>query len=299
MVKITVRVISRTLFSVDPSAEEVERFVSATDTIANEFEVTPVALLRQLLPTPPSQEYQRTIQEMHQWAEQVINDRRADSSSPDDMITALLNSESADDPPNLIRDEVLTFLFAGHETTALTLAFALWYLSQHPEVAARARSEAKSVLDGEQPTFAHLSELSYTEQVVRESMRLRPASWAIFREAKVESPLGNRRVREGDYVLLPQWALHRDSRYFDNPETFDPDRWSTIEPSKTPAYFPFGAGPHVCIGGRLALTEAQLVLATLLSQFEFEVDPTAGNNLRPAGVLQPRNGIPATIQRID
>jgi cytochrome P450 len=299
MVKVTVRVIAQTLFSVDPSDEEIGKFVSATETIANEFEVTPVALLRQFLPTPPSQGYQRTIQEMHHWAEEVISDRRNNPDRPEDMITALLDSEEPDDPPNLIRDEVLTFLFAGHETTALTLAFAFWYLSQHPEVAERARSEAQAVLDGNQPTFEHLSELSYIERVIRESMRLRPASWAIFREAKVESPLGNRRIREGDYLLLPQWALHRDPRYFDSPETFDPDRWNSIEPSKTPAYFPFGAGPHVCIGGQLALTEAQLVLAALLSQFEFEVDPTAGDNLRPAGVLQPRDGIPATVRKLN
>lgn len=298
MVKVTVRVIAQTLFSVDLSGREIEQFVSATETIASEFEVTPVALLRQLLPTPPSQGYQRTIQEMHRWAEQVIADHRSDPNPPEDMITALLASETEDDPPNIIRDEVLTFLFAGHETTALTLAFAFWYLSRYPEIAARVRAEAQTVLDGEQPRFAHLSGLSYTEHVIRESMRLRPASWAIFREAKIESPLGGRRIREGDYLLLPQWALHRDERYFDNPETFDPDRWESIEPSKMPAYFPFGAGPHVCIGGQLALTEAKLVLAAMLSQFEFDVDPTAGDNLRPAGVLQPRDGIPATVQRL-
>ncbi|MEF8789392.1 MAG: cytochrome P450 [Haloarculaceae archaeon] len=146
-----------------------------------------------------------------------------------------------------------------------------------------------------QNDIKHVRSHQYTEQVIRETLRLRPPSWAIFREAKVEAPLGDQRIRKGDFVLLPQWALHRDRRYFDRPEQFEPDRWETIEPSSTPAYCPFGAGPQACIGGQMALAEAQLVLAAVVEQFDIDIDSTTLEDLRPAGVLQPRGGIPATV----
>jgi cytochrome P450 len=95
--------------------------------------------------------------------------------------------------------------------------------------------------------------------------------------------------------MLPQWTLHRDPQYFNAPLEFDPDRWEEKDPSRTPAYFPFGAGPHACIGGQLALTEAQLVLAALISELQFDVPSEAVDDLRPAGVLQPRNGVPAVL----
>jgi cytochrome P450 len=248
---------------------------------------------------------------MHEWADSVIEEHRRAENPPDNLITRLLEAEqqaaegtaggpgagSKSDPwaPNLIRDEILTFLFAGHETTALTLCYALCFVANDSEVAERVRQEARTVLGGERPSWEHLQELEYTERVIRETLRLRPPSWAIFREAKVEAPLGNHSVREGDFVLLPQWALHRDRRYFDRPEQFDPDRWEMIEPSSTPAYFPFGAGPQACIGGQMALAEAQLVLAAIVARFDLDIDARRLDDLRPAGVLQPRDGMPATV----
>jgi cytochrome P450 len=101
---------------------------------------------------------------------------------------------------------------------------SLWFVANTPDVAERVREEARTVLAGDRLSWAHLQEIEYTERLVRETLRLRPPSWAIFREAKVEAPLRDQRVREGDFVLLLQWALHRDLRYFDRPEQFDPDR---------------------------------------------------------------------------
>lgn len=298
MTALTVRVIAKTLFGEEMSRAETAQFIRANATIGDEFEISPLALLRQLLPTPPSSEYQQVVTEMHEWAEDLIErHRRLENPSPN-LITTMLQAEQqpeADLPPNQIRDEVLTFLFAGHETTALTLTYALWFASQNPSVAERVRTEARAVFDNQTPTWSDLPKLTYTEHVIRETLRLRPPSWGIFREAKIDSPLGGYRIRRGDFLMLPQWTLHRDSRFFDNPEQFDPERWEKLEPSRTEAYFPFGAGPHACIGGQLALTEAQLVLASLLSSFEFDVEPNAADNLRAAGVLQPRDGVQATI----
>lgn len=301
MTALTVRVIAETLFSTTISREETDQFIEANATIGNEFEVSPMALLRQFLPTPPSDEYQRVVEEMHEWAEELIDGHRRMDDPPQDLITTMLAAERDPEvelPPNQVRDELLTFLFAGHETTALTLAYALSFVSHNPSVTKQARDEAREVLDGETPTWTDLPQLTCIERVVRETLRLRPPSWGIFRQAKLGSQLGDYRIERGEYLMLPQWTLHRSSRYFDAPETFDPSRWEELDPSRTPAYFPFGAGPHACIGGQLALTEAQLVLAALLSRFEFDIPEEPLQDLRPAGVLQPRNGVPATIREI-
>ena len=131
--------------------------------------------------------------------------------------------------------------------------------------------------------------------MITEALRLRPPSWSIFRQVKLDSRLGETRIEREDYLLLPQWTLHRDGRFFDAPETFDPSRWETRAASDTLGYFPFGAGPHACIGRQLALTEAQLVVAGLLARFDID---TAGaiDDLRPAGVLQPRSDVTATVR---
>jgi cytochrome P450 len=234
---------------------------------------------------------------MHEWAEGVIQRHQEMADPPEDLIATMLRAErnpEVDLPPNQVRDEVLTFLFAGHETTALTLAYALSFVANHPQVAERVRDEAWTVIDGK-PSWTDLGELHYTEHVIRETLRLRPPSWGIFRQAKVGSRLGDRRIDRDDFLMLPQWTLHRDPQYFENPLEFEPDRWEGTEPSRTPAYFPFGAGPHACIGGQLALTEAQLVLAALVSEFDFNLPRGAAEGLRPAGVLQPRNGVPAVL----
>jgi cytochrome P450 len=299
MTALTVQVITETLFSEKLKREETEQFIRANATIGDEFEISPVALLRQLLPTPPSSEYRQVVTEMHDWAEALIDRHRQMENPPNNLITTMLRAEQdpeADLPPNQVRDEVLTFLFAGHETTALTLAYALWFVSANPSIAAQVRTEARNVLAGERPSWQHLSELGYTERVIRETLRLRPPSWGIFRQAKLDSPLGDYRIRRGDFLMLPQWTLHRDPEYFENPQEFRPSRWGEIEPSRTDAYFPFGAGPHACIGGQLALTEAQLVLASLLTEFEFDVESKSIDDLRAAGVLQPKGGIQATIR---
>ena len=297
MTELTARVITQTLFSTELSRSDIEVITDANATIGDEFEMSPLSLIRQLLPTPPSTEFRNTVSEMHEWAEGVIDQHRGMVDPPQDLVTTMLDAEQdpeIDLPPNQVRDEVLTFLFAGHETTALTLAYALAFVANHPQVAERGRAETRTVIDGKLQ-WTDLAELEYTERVIRETLRLRPPSWGIFRQAKVGSRLGERRIDRDDYLMLPQWTLHRDPQYFDAPLEFHPDRWEEKDPSRTPAYFPFGAGPHACIGGQLALTEAQLVLVVLVSKFEFDVPNETVDDLRPAGVLQPRNGVPAVL----
>jgi cytochrome P450 len=144
--------------------------------------------------------------------------------------------------------------------------------------------------------WGDLAQLDLAERVVREKLRLRLASWGYFREIRVGSRPGDERVDSSDFLLLPQWTLHRDARFFDAPERFDPDCWRERDPNGTPAYFPFGAGPQSCIGARVATTETTLVLARVCREFDLETTTRAMDDLRPAGVLQPRGGVPAKIQ---
>jgi cytochrome P450 len=301
MTALTVRIIARALFSRELTDEEGKRFVRANEVIGAEFEVSPATLVRQFAPTSASQQYQKAIAELHEWADGIIAERRRVADPPQDLITTLLQAERDPDvelPPNQVRDEVLTFLFAGHETTALALTYALWFVSQDSEITEEVRTETRTVLDTDQavPTWGDLGKLTATERVVREALRLRPPSWGVFRQARATSRLGGTRVERGDYLVLPQWTVHRDARHFDRPETFDPGRWADRQASETTAYFPFGGGPHACIGGQLALTEAQIVLAALLSEFRFDTGTKSLGELRPAGVLQPAGDCSVTVR---
>jgi cytochrome P450 len=160
------------------------------------------------------------------------------------------------------------------------------------------RTEAREAAGSDTLEWSDFPELTTAKRVINETLRLRPASWGLLREARSDARLGDVAVRDGDFLMLPQWTLHRDARFFENPETFDPTRWRDRDPNQTQAYFPFGAGPQSCIGGRLATTEATLVLASVFRDYEIETTTEAINNLRVAGVLRPCDGVPATLTSV-
>lgn len=303
--EITLRVIAAELLGIAPSPAEVARIRTTSAAVAREFTVSPATLVRQLLPTPPSRAYRRAVTDTKGWADAVIDERRRrvggrGDDDPDTLLGVMLAAERDPDTAvdhALIRDELLTFLFAGYETTALTLSFALWYVSRRPALASALREEARAASTGGGLGWRSLPELELARRVVRETLRLRPASWGLFREARTDTRLGGTRIAAGDFLMCPQWTLHRDARYFDDPEAFDPDRWRDRDPNGVAAYFPFGAGPQSCIGGRLARTEATLVVARVAREVDLTTRTRAVDHLRPAGVLLPRDGVPATVRR--
>jgi cytochrome P450 len=196
-----------------------------------------------------------------------------------------------------LRDEAMTLYLAGHETTALTLTWSWYLLSQHPEVEQKLVDEWRRVLDGRPATAADLSALSYTSAVIHESMRLYPPVYAIGREATTELELGGYRVKPGYTVLMSQWVSHRDPQYFPDPERFLPERWRDGLSSRLPkfAYYPFGGGQRLCIGSHFALMEAAIVLATVGQKFKFTIDPGAVIDLKPQITTAPKYGMPATL----
>ena len=198
-----------------------------------------------------------------------------------------------------VRDEVMTLLLTGHETTAVSLSWTWMLLSQHPDVEQRLWAELREVLNGRSPTMEDIPRLPYTDRVLKESMRLYPPVWAVVRNPIEDCTIGGYRVPAGTSVVMSQWVMHRDPRFYDEPERFHPDRWLEERGETLPkfAYFPFGGGPRSCIGASFATMEATLVLATIAQKFQVCVAPGLPAQPVPAITLRPRNGVPVTLAR--
>jgi cytochrome P450 len=192
-----------------------------------------------------------------------------------------------------LRDELTTLMVAGMDTTALALSWAFYLLSQNPESVLPLHEEIDRVLGGRAPGFADLPQLSYTEMVVKETMRLYPSVWIIGREALQDCEIGGQTIKAGESLFMSQWLKHRDSRYFKNAGNFLPERWRDEEMKQLPkyAYFPFGGGPRVCIGNSFAMMEAVLALATISQQFQLTATPGYRVTPWPAITLYPKGGV--------
>jgi len=309
MTALTVRVASEILLGEDIGRERAEQFHSWMQVAGDEFEFGLDAVSPEWVPTRTDPEFRKAADGILGLAEELIERRRADLAAqstsdddddqPKDMLTMLLLAEDGPDveyPPNQIRDEVATFLIAGHETTALSLTYTQCLLSWHPDVRERVRTEAEAVIGDETPQYKHVSELEYTGRVFQEALRLYPAAWAVFRQSTAEVRLGDYRVPKGAAVVMPQWSIHRDGRYFDQPETFDPDRWIGRSPQSVDAYYPFSSGPHACIGRQFSITGARLALASIVQHFAVDVPADALDDLRATPTLRPGGPIQATIR---
>lgn len=330
MTALTLRSASEVLFGSDIGPDRAGRFHGWMQAAAREFEFSPTSVGPDWLPSRPSREFRTAAAGIKAFAEDLIERRRdalaADGGSaagdsggtaggggagtgdsddsvarPGDVLGLLLSAAddpSVDLPPQQIRDEVVTLLIAGHETTALGLTYASALLSWHPEARERVRAEARAVLGDDRPRHEHAADLEYTRRVFRETLRLYPPAWAVFREASAEVRLGDYRVKEGSTLLFPQWSIHRDGRYFEAPGEFDPDRWERRDPDTVGAYFPFGSGPHACIGSRFSLTGAPLALAGLVRSFDVDVPTGALDAFCVTPTLRPRDGVTATVRRV-
>jgi len=302
MTRMTVRVASDVLFGEDIGADRAEQFHEWMQTAGTEFEFDLASVGPEWLPSRISPAFREAAEGIRTLSEDIIERRRRLIDAGDEgrnMVTMLIRAEENPDvdyPENQIRDEVSTFLIAGHETTALSLTYTTALLSWHPDVRDRVREEAEAVLGSEPPSHGDVRDLTYTMRVYREALRLYPPAWAVFRRADRKARLGDYRVDEGSAIIMPQWSIHRSDRYFDDPHTFDPDRWERRNPNGTPAYFPFSTGPHACVGKQFALSGATLTLARLVRDFDIDVRPDALDDLRVTPTLRPGDGVPASIR---
>lgn len=243
----------------------------------------------------------RAMREMKQVADRAIDTRRQDGARPvPDLLDLLLEGEDAKTGRRMttaeLRDNLLTFIVAGHETTALTLAWSLYLCAFDPAVQDRARTEAQAVLGARAATAEDVPHLPYIRQVIDEALRLYPPAAFLSRTALKADRLCGREVRPGDTVMLPVYALHRNHLWWSDPDRFDPDRFADPRSIDRFAYLPFGDGPRICIGASFAIQEAVIILATLLARFRFARVP--GRDPRPVLILtlRPEGGVWLTVE---
>jgi cytochrome P450 len=191
----------------------------------------------------------------------------------------------------------MTLFLAGHETTANTLAWAWFLLSGHPDVEAQLHAELEGVLGGRLPGFEDLPSLKRTENIITETLRLYPPGWMLGREAIEPVELGGYPIARGTTVFMTAFVIHRDPRWYDDPDAFQPERWADGLVQRIPryAYFPFGGGPRICIGNQFALMEATLVLATIAQKYRLRLAPDAVVTPLPSMTLRPAQGVKVVL----
>jgi cytochrome P450 len=301
MMAVTLQIVARTLFgaAVEQDAAAVGH---AFDLVVREIAVRVARPLRipDAIPTPGNLRYRAGLRQLDRIVYEMIRTRRAQGGGGADLLSLLLHAQDEDGSRMTdaqLRDEAITLFLAGHETTAIALAWTLLLLARHPEAAARLAAEVDAVLGGRRPTMADLPRLARAEQAIKEAMRLYPPVYAVGREAVHDSEVGGIPVAKGTTVFMSQWVIHRDPRFYPEPHAFRPERWASEEARALPkfAYFPFGGGPRLCIGNTFAMMEAVLILAVLAGRFRFELEPGPEVTPFPSITLRPRHGIPLRV----
>ena len=285
---LTLGVLTSTLLGIDAEAERATVSRAAT-AITDRYDTARLgSFLPEWVPSPTNRRYRRSLSDLHDLVDHLVAERRDGDGQVGDLLSMLVaaaDEGTIDD--GTLRDNVVTFLFAGYETTALGLTYTLYLLANHPEKQRRLREHLAETVGDRDPTPADLRDLPFLDAVVDEALRLYPPVYVFFREPTEDVTLRGYRVPEGSVLSVPQWVLHRDERWWDAPETFRPDRWLGESDRPEYAYFPFGGGPRHCIGMRFARLELRLAVATLLSGVRFEsvtdsVELVASANARPA-----------------
>jgi cytochrome P450 len=247
------------------------------------------------LPTPANRRFHRSLAEVDEVVYRIIaRHRRAQAAGdPDtDLLSMLMRIRDSETGTGLddsqLRNETITFLLAGHETTANALTWTFYLISRHPEVEQRLLAELAEVLAGRTPTLEDLPKLTYTKSVIQESMRLYPPIWIIERRVIEEDVVGGYRLPAGSAVVISPYALHRHPAFWDRPEVLDPSRFESPAPA---AYIPFGAGPRSCIGSEFAMLEAQLITAMVMQSFRLELVPGHPVEPLPDITLRSKHGM--------
>jgi cytochrome P450 len=307
MSELTLTVVGRTLFGRDLSehAEAAGRALRRALEFTAERTMSYLALPL-ALPTASHRAFRRALGVLDGVVYDVIESRRRTQDDAGDLLAMLMAARDEETGEGMtarqLRDEVMTFFLAGHETTAVTLAWTWYLLARHPEVAARLYAEVAGAIGERLPTIDDLPRLSFTRMVVEETLRLYPPVWGIGRQALRDDAVGGYRLPAGAVVNLSPYTTHRHPEFWPDPERFDPERFAPGRASERPerprfAYFPFSGGPRLCIGETFAMVEAQIVVAMVVQRFRLGLTP--GQVVTPEVhlTLRPRGGLPMTIER--
>jgi cytochrome P450 len=305
MMRLTLGIVGKTLFDADvvSDAQDVGEAMTVVMDLFNIITI-PFFELLQKLPLPQLRRFDNAKARLDAIIYRLIEERRRSGEDRGDLLSMLLLAQDTEGDggqmtDEQLRDEVMTIFLAGHETTANALTWTWYLLSQNPGAEARLHEEIDEVLGVRLPTFADLTQLKYTEMVLAESMRLYPPAWALGRLALTDCEIGGYLVPRKSLVLMSQFVMHRDPRYFPEPLRFDPQRW-TAEARELRAqfsYFPFGGGPRRCIGESFAWMEGVLLIAALAQQWQMRLVPNHPVVLKPVITLRPKHGMRMTVTR--
>ena len=297
MTQLTLRIVARALFSYDVSSEAdvFGRAVEVLNESMGHFDPTNMDVRRQ---------FRSALITIQQIVHQIIQERRLHPEDRGDFLSMLLVAQDEETGYRMndrqVRDQVLTLLLAGHETTAKALSWTFYLLSQHPEIEERLVQELNTVLGGRTPTIEDLPHLPYSWMIIEESMRLYPPIWLLSRVAVADDEIGGFHIPAGSLVAVSPYAMHRHPGYWENPERFDPEHFRPERAAERPtfAYLPFSGGPRLCLGKHFASVEAHLVLAMIYQRFRLRLAPAHPVVPEALVTLRPHYGLPMTLHPI-
>jgi cytochrome P450 len=304
MTKLTLNIVGKALFSVDMLADgwgqQLTRgFEGTTGWLNYRFGHPFAAPL--FMPVRANREFKQARATVRRVIREIMVERRRQGGEHHDFLQMLLELRYEDSGECLsdeqIMNESATFFFAGHETTANTLTWAFYLLSQQPEIEAKLRAELATVLNGRSATIDDIPNLPYTRMVIQEAMRLYPAAWITSRQPLANDQLGPYPIKAGSSVLIAFYGIHRNPAYWQNPDTFDPERFTPERSANRPghAYMPFGNGPRFCIGSQFAMNEAQIVLATIAQRHRLRTLPGYFPQTNTVFTLRVKDALPMTL----
>jgi cytochrome P450 len=305
MMRLTLAIVSKTLFDTDIE-RDAQEIGKALNTFMHlfKFAVLPFSEYLEKLPIPPVLRMKAAREQLNHIIYRFIEERRASREDRGDLLSLLLAAEdtgfSGEHMDNdQVRDECVTLMLAGHETTANALTWTIYLLAQHPNIAERLKAELDHVLGGRAPAPEDVPNLHYATMVFSESMRLYPPAWGMARTVTEPYDAFGCRFEKDTLVLTSQWIVHHDSRWYQNPEEFDPERWTPSARTARPkfSYFPFGAGPRQCIGESFAWMEGVLLLASIARNWRFSITPQTKVELLPLITLRPKHGMKLRVEK--
>ena len=304
MMRMTLEIVGKTLFDAELGGKADDVGDALTDAMREMMNgLVRLVPTPPFIPTPGNLRFRKAVRRLDEVVYRLIAERRKSGTDRGDLLGMLLATRHEDDGSALtdleIRDQSMTLMLAGHETTANTLAWTLYLLARNPEARARVEREVDEVLRGRDVTAADLPALPLTLQAIKESMRLFPPAYVIGRQASREVTVAGVPLKKGRVLLVNVAGIHRRPDTYPNPEQFDLDRLTAAAEKKLPtmAYMPFGGGPRVCIGNHFALMEAHVVLATLAQRVRLDLTTTRDIGTEALVTLRPRGGVPMRVAK--
>jgi cytochrome P450 len=302
MVHLALANLGGAMFSTDWRSEALVMADAVEYTIGYAYKLlTQPIVLPENVPTPANKKFQEARRTLEQIMERMIARRRESGEEREDLLGKLLAARDAETGEGLsdyqIRSHLMTFMFGGHETVAVGMAWTFWLLSKHPEILRRLEAEVDT-LNGQRPTFENTRPLEYLTRVINESLRIRPPVWLMSRMPERDDEVGGYHIPAGSQILISSFVSHHHTDFWPNPEGFDPDRWLPEVVAERPrqAWFPFSGGPHQCIGGYFGLMEMQIVIARILQRYELELLPGHRVVPNPAITLGFKHGLRMTLR---